>query len=136
MSTVKQTQRIVLYICHMSPTWIPPSRTGTRNVLKAAAKAKVPRLVHMSSEAVLVNGDAPIVDADETEPLPNDPGFYAPYSKSKAMAERLVVVRTRSRCSFGCSEPLNATSLDDSIDDRLLKAPHLDSVKRCPQCIY
>jgi len=62
-------------------------------VLKAAAKAKVPRLVHMSSEAVLVHGDEPIVDADETTPLPNDPGFYAPYSKSKAMAERLVVVR-------------------------------------------
>ena len=66
---------------------------GTRNVLKAAAKAGVPRLVHVSTEAVLVKGDAPISDADESTPVPDDPGFYAPYSKSKAMAERLVLVR-------------------------------------------
>ena len=69
-----------------------PGCAGTRNVLKAAEKAKVPRLVHMSSEAVLVKNDTPIVDADETTPVPDDPGFYAPYSKSKAMAERLVLV--------------------------------------------
>ena len=80
----------------MSSRRDPTLRAGTRNVLKAAAKAKVPRLVHMSSEAVLVHGDEPIVDADETTPLPNDPGFYAPYSKSKAMAERLVVVSADS----------------------------------------
>ena len=65
---------------------------GTRNVLKAAAMAGVPRLVHVSTEAVLVKGDLPISDADESTPVPDDPGFYAPYSKSKAMAERLVLV--------------------------------------------
>lgn len=62
-------------------------------MLKAAEMAKVPRVVHMSTEAVLVKNDIPIVDADETTPVPDDPGFYAPYSKSKAMAERLVLVR-------------------------------------------
>ena len=69
---------------------------GTRNVLKAAAQAGVPRLVHVSTEAVLVKGDTPISDADESTPVPDDPGFYAPYSKSKAMAERLVLVSRRS----------------------------------------
>jgi hypothetical protein len=54
--------------------------------------AGVPRLVHVSTEAVLVKGDLPISDADESTPVPDDPGFYAPYSKSKAMAERLVLV--------------------------------------------
>ena len=73
---------------------------GTRNVLKAAEKAKVPRLVHMSSEAVLVKSDTPIVDADESTPVPDDPGFYAPYSKSKAMAERLVLVRQNLGIEF------------------------------------
>ena len=65
-------------------------------MLKAAELAKVPRLVHMSTEQVLVKGDTPIVDADESTPVPDDPGFYAPYSKSKAIAERLVLVRGRS----------------------------------------
>ena len=87
------------------PHTVLPMCTGTRNVLKAAAKAKVPRFVHMSSEAVLVHGDEPIVDADETVPLPNDPGFYAPYSKSKAMAERLVVVSVRTACRAAASCP-------------------------------
>jgi len=91
-SSLGSTQYVAPCIRRMFPARTLPMRAGTRNVLKAAAKAKVPRLVHMSSEAVLVHGDEPIVDADETTPLPNDPGFYAPYSKSKAMAERLVVV--------------------------------------------
>ena len=75
-------------------------------MLKAAAKAKVPRLVHMSSEAVLVKGDMEIVDADESTPLPDDPGFYAPYSKSKAMAERLVVV-SKQPCWLNLLEAWN-----------------------------
>lgn len=61
---------------------------GTENVVAAARAAKVPRLVHVSTEAVLADGAA-IVDADEARPLPEEPiGFYP---RSKGMAERRVL---------------------------------------------
>src|SRR5262245_58803716 len=45
---------------------------GTENVLEASLAAGVRKLVHVSTEAVLVGG-GPIVDADETRPLPRYP---------------------------------------------------------------
>src|SRR5262249_10174771 len=45
---------------------------GTENVLEASLSAGVKRLVHISTEAVLVGG-GPIVDAVETRPLPQYP---------------------------------------------------------------
>lgn len=61
---------------------------GTVNVVEAARRAGVHRLVHVSTEAVLADGSA-IVDADETRPLPQRPNGF--YPRSKAMAERHVV---------------------------------------------
>lgn len=61
---------------------------GTVNVVEAARRAGVRRLVHVSTEAVLADGSA-IVDADETRPLPQRPNGF--YPRSKAMAERHVV---------------------------------------------
>src|SRR5690606_25003695 len=50
--------------------------TGTENVLRAAEEAGGSRVVHVSTEAVLVGGP-PIVNADETWPLPQHPiGLY------------------------------------------------------------
>ena len=60
---------------------------GTANVLAAAVRAGVERVVHVSTEAVLVGG-GPIVQADERRPLPARP--LALYPASKAAAERLV----------------------------------------------
>jgi nucleoside-diphosphate-sugar epimerase len=60
---------------------------GTRHVIEAARAAGVPVLVHVSTEAVLADG-TPIVDADETRPLPEKP--LPRYPASKAAAERLV----------------------------------------------
>lgn len=60
---------------------------GTENTLAAARAAKVPRLVHVSSEAVLADG-APIVGADETRPRPAKP--TGNYPLSKALAEEKV----------------------------------------------
>ena len=49
---------------------------GTERVLDAARAAGVRRVVHVSTEAVLVGGP-PIVRADETRPLPDQPlGLY------------------------------------------------------------
>ncbi len=61
---------------------------GTEHVLRATRRAKVPRFVHVSTEAVLVGGP-PIVRADESWPLPERP--IGPYPKTKGMAERTVL---------------------------------------------
>ena len=66
--------------------------TGTEHVLAAANAAGVPRLVHVSTEAVLV-GDGkdyrPLVNVDETWPRPQRPlGLYA---LTKGLAEERVL---------------------------------------------
>ncbi len=65
---------------------------GTRNVLRACRAAGVARAVHVSTEAVLMHGQ-PLVHADETYPLAfRSP---APYSRSKALAEMVVLEESR-----------------------------------------
>lgn len=66
---------------------------GTQHVIAAARAAGVPRLVHVSTEAVLADGQ-PIVDADETRPLPADPN--GAYPRSKGMAEQAVLAANDS----------------------------------------
>jgi nucleoside-diphosphate-sugar epimerase len=61
---------------------------GTENVLEAARAAGIKRLVHVSTEAVLVDG-SPLVNVDETRPLPERPIGH--YSSTKGAAERLVL---------------------------------------------
>jgi len=56
---------------------------GTRRVIAAARAAGVPRLVHVSTEAVLVGGPR-MVKADETWPLPRHPIGLYPWSKGRA----------------------------------------------------
>ncbi len=60
---------------------------GTANVLAAARQARVGRVVHVGTEAALIGG-GPIVQVDETRPLPEHP--LPGYPASKAAAERLV----------------------------------------------
>lgn len=61
---------------------------GTENVLEAARAVGVRRLVHVSTEAVLVDG-SPLVNVNETWPLPERPIGH--YSSTKGAAERLVM---------------------------------------------
>ena len=61
---------------------------GTRAVVVAARGAGVPRLVHVSTEAVLADG-RPIVSADEGVPLAGRPA--GEYPRTKGLAERLVL---------------------------------------------
>jgi nucleoside-diphosphate-sugar epimerase len=56
---------------------------GTENVLLAARGAGVPRLVHVSTEAVLADGH-PIVRADEARPYPKHPAGLYPLTKGIA----------------------------------------------------
>jgi nucleoside-diphosphate-sugar epimerase len=60
---------------------------GTANVIEACRRAGVKRLVHVSTEAVLLAGE-PLVNVDESAPL--RPDSKAPYCSSKAKAEQLV----------------------------------------------
>ncbi|MDP9293852.1 MAG: NAD-dependent epimerase/dehydratase family protein [Actinomycetota bacterium] len=65
---------------------------GTRNVMRACREAGVPRAVHVGTEAALLHGQA-LVHADETYPL----AFRsrAPFSRSKALAEQVVLEESR-----------------------------------------
>ncbi len=58
---------------------------GTRNVITAAKAAGVRRLIHVSSEAALLDG-SPMVRVNETRPLPARPFQYYPASKTASEA--------------------------------------------------
>ncbi|MBD2436807.1 NAD(P)-dependent oxidoreductase [Nostoc sp. FACHB-110] len=61
---------------------------GTEQVIAAAKATGVSRLVYVSTEAVLIGGEA-IINADETRSLPTKPlGFYP---LTKAIAEQKVI---------------------------------------------
>jgi nucleoside-diphosphate-sugar epimerase len=60
---------------------------GTANVIEACRTAGVGRLVHVSTEAVLLAGE-PLVNVDESAPL--RPDSKSPYCATKAKAEQLV----------------------------------------------
>lgn len=69
---------------------------GTEHVIAAARAAGLPRLLHISTEAVLADG-APIIDADETRPLPRKPN--GAYPRSKGMAEQCVLAANQDGLS-------------------------------------
>jgi nucleoside-diphosphate-sugar epimerase len=61
---------------------------GTENVLAAARKAGVRRVIHVSTESVLADG-APIIAATEARPYPG--AWAGPYPRTKARAEKLLL---------------------------------------------
>lgn len=62
--------------------------TGTRRLLEAARQVRVPRFVHVSTEAVLSDGN-PIRFVDESAPYPKR--HAGDYARTKALAEQLVL---------------------------------------------
>jgi nucleoside-diphosphate-sugar epimerase len=69
-------------------SFFEPNVRGTENVLEAARTAGVKRLVHVSTEAVFLDG-SPLVNVDETRPLPST--TIGHYASTKNAAERLVL---------------------------------------------
>lgn len=65
---------------------------GTTQLLDAAQQAKVPRFIHISTEAVLLYGQA-LHDIDENYPYPMSTPYL--YSETKAEAERRVLGANR-----------------------------------------
>jgi nucleoside-diphosphate-sugar epimerase len=58
---------------------------GTQNVYTQAKKAGIERVIHLSSEAVLLTGK-PLINANEKHPIPEIAA--GGYSKTKAQAEK------------------------------------------------
>ena len=78
-------------ICDIVKGWKPyydVNVTGTKNVLSACRKRNVKRLVYTSTPSVVV-GQEDIVMGDEE--LPYARRYLAPYPKTKAMAEQMVL---------------------------------------------
>jgi nucleoside-diphosphate-sugar epimerase len=65
--------------------------TGTERVLQAAREASVRRVIHLSTEAVLLDGK-PLVRVDETRPIPKR--VIGNYPKTKALAEQRALAAT------------------------------------------
>ncbi|MBA2297043.1 MAG: NAD-dependent epimerase/dehydratase family protein, partial [Actinobacteria bacterium] len=84
---------LVFHAAALVTDWAPRSAfervnvAGTRNVVQACQAAGARRLVHVSSESVILSGH-PLRDADETWPL--QPHSRALYAASKARAELAV----------------------------------------------
>lgn len=68
--------------------FIEDNLRGTERVLEAARTAGVKRLIHISSESAVL-GNGPLVNVDETRPIPEQ--GLGPYSHSKGRAEALVL---------------------------------------------
>lgn len=75
---------------------------GTQNLIAASKTAGVKRFVHVSTEATLVSGfqNGCLLNVDETAPLSLEPPFYAPYTKSKALTEKLVLESNDTQNGF------------------------------------
>lgn len=95
---------------------------GTQKVIDAARAAGVPVLVHVSTEAVLADG-TPILDADETRPLPTRP--LPRYPATKGASETLVraangpglrTVVVRPRLIWGNDDSSVLTQLEHAVN--------------------
>ena len=98
---------------------------GTEHVLTAVRTAAVPRLVYVSTEAVLAGGD-PIVNVDETRPRARRPlGFYgltkgeAEERVLNANAPSLEVVVVRPRFIWGNGMPSIALLMKQAASGKL-----------------
>ena len=65
-----------------------PNVAGTQNVIDGCKACHVPYLIHTSSPSVVFDG-TDMQDVNESAPYPSH--FHAPYPRTKAMAERLVI---------------------------------------------
>jgi nucleoside-diphosphate-sugar epimerase len=84
---------VVFHLAAKASGWAPyedfyhTNVVGTQHVLEAARTAAIPRLVHVSTEAVFT-GQGPIRNVDETRPRSAHPA--GPYGRTKGLAEELV----------------------------------------------
>jgi nucleoside-diphosphate-sugar epimerase len=119
----------VFHVAALAAEWGPREAfrqfnvEGTRHVLDAARAAGVPCFVHVGTEAALCDG-TPLVDVDESRPLPDHP--LPRYPQTKNQAERLVVaangpqlrtVVVRPRFIWGNDDTSVLTALAAAVKD-------------------
>lgn len=94
LSRAVEGMDVVLHVAAKAGIWgsfedyLRVNVTGTKNVIEACVRHKVPRLVYTSSPSVVFNG-RDMEGADENVPYPAR--YEAPYPQTKAMAEQLVL---------------------------------------------
>ena len=71
---------------------------GTRNVVEAAERAGVRRVIYVSAAAVVMGRPEPMRDVTEDMPLHKMP--FAPYATSKAEAEEVLLAANGRRADF------------------------------------
>jgi nucleoside-diphosphate-sugar epimerase len=84
---------------------------GTQKVLDAARRAGVRRVVHISSESVLLDG-RPLVNVTEDQPYPRRPAGL--YSASKGAAERLALAASTPDFAVIAIRPRMVWGRDDT----------------------
>lgn len=84
---------------------------GTRNVLLAARDAKVRRAIHISTEAVLLDGE-PLRNADESMPVSTSQ--RGSYSRTKAESERVALEASSEDFEVVVLRPRFVWGRDDS----------------------
>jgi len=84
---------------------------GTRHVFAAAARARVSRAVHLSTESVLLDG-SPLVDATEQHPYPRRPA--GGYSATKARAEQVALDAVKAGVAVSVVRPRFVWGRDDT----------------------
>jgi nucleoside-diphosphate-sugar epimerase len=89
---------------------------GTGNVIRATHDVGTPRLVHVGTEAALLDGE-PLVDVDESAPLRT--GSRALYSRTKALAEHEArqggAIVIRPRLVWGPADTTILPALSDAV---------------------
>lgn len=91
--------------------WFRTNVGGTDAAIRAAQRAGVPKLVHVSTEAVLADGHA-LRMVDETHPYPRR--HIRPYGLTKAIAERHAVAASSDRLATVVVRPRFVWGRDDS----------------------
>ncbi|MBO0145390.1 NAD-dependent epimerase/dehydratase family protein [Agrobacterium sp. Ap1] len=84
---------------------------GTRAVLDAARVACISKVIHLSTESVLATG-RPLLNVDETIPLPRNPA--GGYSRTKAEAERIALAANGPKLSIVVLRPRFVWGRDDT----------------------
>jgi nucleoside-diphosphate-sugar epimerase len=84
---------------------------GTRAVLDAARAAGIRKVIHISTESVLATG-RPLVNVDETTPLPKRPA--GGYSRTKAAAECIALAANAPEFSVVVLRPRFVWGRDDT----------------------
>ena len=95
---------------------------GTRNVLVAARRVGVRRVVNIASQAVLFAGQD-LLDIDETTAYPRR--YIDPYSATKAAAERLALEHNDSALEVTSLRPGMVWGRGDTTCAR--RSPHVPS---------